>query len=179
MKISQKIFSFIVLQLVLVGCSSSQVANKTSSFSGLFECDGYKANGQGESFQVAPFSQKIEHKVVNGIDVIVTKRSDSEKMKAYGEMPSSVDIWILDGTWRHTTVKAGGKLIAGKRMAKFTDESKNSIVWKSEYPVYVDNRGKKWNAAKYGGKWWIDPKTGNKKSTTVFVDKEVTCRRKL
>lgn len=170
----------LLVGLLLFGNFGCSTVKNQSFFDGTYDCEGYVAESQSRhKVTLPPFLQSIEHKQVNGIDLLVVRRSDAKaNEKTYASQPSDAQIYILDNEWRFFTFQASGELLAGKKKASFVSPDKNKITWMSEVPEYTTNAGKKIKPAKYSGSMWIDAKTGNKKSQASFVDKTLTCKRR-
>lgn len=164
---------------ILIGCGTvGKISQQESAFTGVFQCEGYEALSKKGNETVAPLQQIIEHKTVNGVDFLVVKRSDRKDLdKKYQIAPGGVAIYTVDGNWRYSTLVANKKMIPFKVMARFTSDRKDELEWQSEIPSYKDNRGVVRESMKLGGKFWIDSKTGDKKSKVNFVNKIITCKR--
>lgn len=170
-----RIFLLVLLTICLftIGCETTpKYKNWKVLMSGTFDCpatQGNKAGKKGYKDSHPAFQQIIDHKVVNGVDVIIADYQNDER-KPYDKM-----IVIADGEWHHATMLSNKKPIP--YMLKATVSEKGELKWWSKIPANVDKDGKKWPASENQGRWWIDPTTGNKKSEANFLKGVVTCKR--
>ncbi len=165
--------SFLLPILFLVGaCVSNSDVESNERFSGQFLCPPSEMKKPGENGyteEFAEFIQKIEVKKINGIDILV---SSYPKRKDY---PAVKMIWIMDGDWHFSKVNNASTEKVMKYKASV--DSDGVIHWESQVPAYNNEQGVSFPETANSGKWWIDSRTGNKKSQANFVKGTMECRR--
>ena len=157
---------FILLTgLLFFGCATFK--NNNSGFSGKFSCPGYK----GDDNEWEASEEIIEHRVVNGVDIIV----EHPKGNLFNKLgPYKKVVMIIDGMWRYFPLYRNEKIYPAKVKNKFVGD--NKVKWQAEYPELIDNKGKKRLASKGEGEFWID-KNGDKISTGSHYTGQIKCKR--
>ena len=165
MKLALIIFIFLI-GLLCSGCATTKVSNSVSAFSGKFSCPSYK----GEDNEWEAYEAIIVHKVVNGVDIIVTERTGNlyDKMGPYTKM-----VQIVDGMWRYSPFYRNKTLYPVKVK---TELKNNKLTWQAEYPDYIDNKGIKRPASIGQGVSWTD-QNGDKISTASHFTGQFKCKR--
>ena len=126
--------------LLCFGCVTFK--NSNSDFSGKFSCPGYK----GDDNEWEASEEIIEHRIVNGVDVIVLhpKGNLFNKLGPYKKI-----VMIIDGMWRYFPLYRNKKIYPVKVKNEFIDN--NKVKWQAEYPELIDNIGQKRLASKGEG----------------------------
>lgn len=169
MKVLFFVFVFLI-GLLFSGCATVKVNKGVSVFSGKFSCPAYK----GEDNEWGAHEQNAVHKVVNGVDIIVTEPK-GKKEDIFDKMgPYKNFISIIDGMWRYGPFYRNKTLYPVK--VKYEKLSDNKITWQAEYPDYIDNKGIKRLARTGKGTFWID-KNGDKISTASHFTGQYKCKR--
>ena len=148
------------------GCATFTTNNNGSGFSGKFSCPGYK----GENTEWEASEDISEHKIVNGVNVIVVDHQGklSEKTGPYTKT-----VMIADGKWRYLPLYRNKKIYPVKIKTEFND---NKLIWQAEYPEFIDNKGKKRLAKSGKGMVWID-QNGDRMSTGSHYTGQIKCKR--
>ena len=157
------VFGFV---LFFAGCAIFKIKDNSSGFSGKFSCPGYK----GDDNEWNPTTDIIEHKVVNGVNVIVVDHQGDlfEKTGPYKKT-----IMIADDMWRYAPLYRNKAVYPVKIK---TEINGGKLKWQAEYPELIDNQGKKRPATSGKGIIWID-QNGDKISTGSHYTGQIKCKR--
>ena len=156
------LFTVFFISFFFFGCTTSS----TSKFSGTFSCPGYKS--KDNQWNAAEIIR--EHKVVNGVDIIVTDNQGSNPHKSG---PYKKDVWIVDGMWRYYPLYRNNTLYPVKVKFELKGEKLN---WYAEYPEVIDNEGKKREAHKGEGSVWFDS-NGDEISEGSHYKGQIKCKK--
>lgn len=163
--------SFFVVELLFCvflfgGCAIFETKGNSSVFSGQFSCPGYK----GADNEWNPTIDTVEHKVVNGVNIIIVDHQ-GDLFEKTG--PYTKTIIVADGMWRYAPLYRNNTVYP----VKLKNEIKgNKLIWQAEYPELIDNKGKKRVATTGKGMIWID-QNGDKITTGSHYTGQIKCKR--
>ena len=171
---SEHINSFFIMKLPFIillcgtifGCTTFTIQSNKSIFSGQFSCPGYK----GDDNEWNPSIDTVEHKVVNGVDIIVVDHQGDLSDKTG---PYTKTTMVADGKWRYLPLYRNNTLYPVKVKNEISD---NKLTWQAEYPELIDNKRKKRAATSGKGMIWID-QNGDKISTGSHYAGQIKCKR--
>ena len=154
------------LSFFLFGCAMHSSGKMDSKLSGRFSCAGYK----GDDNRWEPYEMVREHRVINGVDIIV---NDVEAKNPHKHGPYTKDIAVVDGMWRYQPLYRNKTLYPVKVKYEFDGDKLN---WYAQYPDVIDNKGKKHKAHKGEGSFWFD-QNGDEIATASHFKGQIKCKR--
>ena len=155
------------ISLLFSGCATFITKSSShSSFSGQFSCPSYKGNDNEWNSSI----DTVEHKVVNGVDIIVVDHQGDLFDKTG---PYTKTVMVADGKWRYAPLYRNNTIYPVKLK---TEINGSKLKWQAEYPELIDNKGQKRFATSGKGMVWID-QNGDKITTGSHYTGQIKCKR--